>query len=554
MSFCKNTSQQLRINDPLNGLSVRERKRLENCWAKEFGDVIFPLFNEARFSVLYSENHASRPNNPVNVYLGLLILKSMFQQSDEEALDSLLFDIRYQYALHTTSMEEQPVSKNSLSNFRRALYEYETKTGRDLLQEEVEEHAEVLKNLLGMQDQRMRMDSLMISSSCKRLTRMELVYNSVSRMIHKIEKERPECLSETQRRYLNEGHHNQVIYRTKEENLPEVMETVIRDATQLEEQFSGEEWSKTEEYQQLKRVLEEQTEDGDGEGRKLRSGKTLSPDSLQNPTDPDAAYRTKNGKSYVGYVGNLVEHFNGTDSIVTHYDVKKATYSDQQFAKDLLEKSGKQENEKELLIDGAYYSDELAQRAQEQGIRMIPSGIVGREPKGDYSEFEIDETTHRVERCARGYEPERSEFRNKTYKAYFATEACETCPGREKCPVKKQKHSYLLKVRETQYHTAKARKQLGNSEYRKIACKRAGVEGLPSILRRKYRIDELPVRRLVRVKIWFGLSVEAINILRYCNRTIRHRKQQRKMWYRQHFCLLVHRLVKLVRFQFVYTL
>lgn len=125
MSFCKNPSQQLSINDPLLNLTDREKKRLEHSWAKEFGDVLFPMIREERFSVLYSDNPASRPNHPVNVYFGLLVLKVMFGQSDEEALDSLLFDIRYQYALHTTSMQEQPVSKNSLSNFRRALYAYQ---------------------------------------------------------------------------------------------------------------------------------------------------------------------------------------------------------------------------------------------------------------------------------------------------------------------------------------------------------------------------------------------------------------------------------------------
>jgi len=58
--------------------------------------------------VLYSGNPASRPNNQVNVYFGLLILRKIFNQSDEEALNSLMFDIRYQYALHTTSFQKQP--------------------------------------------------------------------------------------------------------------------------------------------------------------------------------------------------------------------------------------------------------------------------------------------------------------------------------------------------------------------------------------------------------------------------------------------------------------
>lgn len=49
------------------------------------------------------------------------MLKEIFGQSDEGAFDSIMFDIRYQYALHTTSFKEQPLSKNSLSNFRVAI-------------------------------------------------------------------------------------------------------------------------------------------------------------------------------------------------------------------------------------------------------------------------------------------------------------------------------------------------------------------------------------------------------------------------------------------------
>ena len=79
-------------------------------------------------------NKASWPNNPVNVCFGFLILRETFNQSDEESLNSLMFDIRYQYALHTTSFQEQPVSKNSLTNFRAVVYRYNQEYGIDLIQ------------------------------------------------------------------------------------------------------------------------------------------------------------------------------------------------------------------------------------------------------------------------------------------------------------------------------------------------------------------------------------------------------------------------------------
>ena len=90
MSFQLNNEQQMAINDALLSLTEREIKHLKGSWAETFGKKIFPFIDEDRFKVLYSDNPASRPNNPANVYFGLLILREIFNQSDEEALNSFV--------------------------------------------------------------------------------------------------------------------------------------------------------------------------------------------------------------------------------------------------------------------------------------------------------------------------------------------------------------------------------------------------------------------------------------------------------------------------------
>jgi len=65
---------------------------------------------------------------------------------------------------------------------------------------------------------------------------------------------------------------------------------------------------------------------------------------------------------------------------------------------------------------------------------------------------------------------------------------------------------------------------MGTEEYKKIARKRAGIEGIPSVLRRKYNIDHLPVRGKVRSKIWLGFKISAIN----CKRLIKSRLNRTK--------------------------
>jgi hypothetical protein len=101
--------------------------------------------------VLYRDNPASRPYNPVNVYFGLFILREIFNQSDEEVLHSLMFDIRYQHALHTASFAEQLVSKNSLTNFRAAVYRYNQEHGINLIQQEIKSHAQQFSKILNIE-------------------------------------------------------------------------------------------------------------------------------------------------------------------------------------------------------------------------------------------------------------------------------------------------------------------------------------------------------------------------------------------------------------------
>ena len=316
MSFQLNNAQQMAINDALLSLTERERKYLKDSWAETFTKKIFPFIAEDRFSVLYSDNPASRPNNPINVYFGLLILREIFNQSDEEALNSLMFDIRYQHALHTTSFQEQPVSKNSLTNFRAAVYKYNQEHGIDLIQEEIESHAQQFSKILNIEGKNVRIDSLMVSSSCKKLSRLEIIYSTVSRLIKVIDKN---ILPERFKPYLEEGHYNNTIYLSRDKDLNSKIKRVLKDGLKLYFLYrKDKELSKTEEFKLLSRMLKEQTRKGS-----IKSSKTILPESLQNPTDPDATYRKKGKKKHTGYTVNLVEKFDDKNRMITGYDLKK---------------------------------------------------------------------------------------------------------------------------------------------------------------------------------------------------------------------------------------
>ena len=125
---------KITLTDSMFHLTEREQKFLDKSWAKVFADKVFPAIDENIFSVLYSEK-ASRPNTPVNVIVGALILKEALNVTDDEIVEARAFDIRYQYALHTTSFEEQPISDRTLTRFRARVLSYETEHDVDLIHE-----------------------------------------------------------------------------------------------------------------------------------------------------------------------------------------------------------------------------------------------------------------------------------------------------------------------------------------------------------------------------------------------------------------------------------
>jgi len=95
---------------------------------------------------------------------------------------------------------------------------------------------------------------------------------------------------------------------------------------------------------------------------------------------------------------------------------------------------------------------------------------------------------------------------------YCAKEDCLDCPYREICRIKEQAKYNSVRFTEQQYATAKLREKMKTKEYIRLTNQRAGIEGVPSVFRRTYNVDHMPVRGLVRSKIWFGFKIAANNV------------------------------------------
>lgn len=513
MSFAKNEYQQLTLNDNTFSLTARELRMLERSWAKQFAEKIFPLINEEKFSVLYSDK-ASRPNTPVNVIIGGMVLQELLDLTDEEFMDSLLFDIRFQYALHTTSFKEQPISDRTFSRFRRRCLTYETETGIDLIRETVKELSQEMASLMNLNGRMKRMDSLMVASNIRKLGRMELLYTCVSDLVTFLHRTGMDELLVGMEHYYDPGDYNRVIYHSRSEEAGERICQILADADKLLTVCEGA-CDESPEYQLLVRVMKEQTIIDETGTRRLKTkedGK-MGPQILQNPSDPDATYREKAGKQNRGYTANVIESVGDNGSIVTDYQYEKNIHSDSQFLKEAIDSMEKSSEPVVLITDGAYSGQKNADAAAEKNIELVTTDLTGRETKDIAADFLFTEEGTRVISCPAGNAPKSCSYIKQTgqCRISFPRNKCENCPHRDQCQPKMFNRTSVLFLSKRSSDRAKSQRAMKTEQFKALARIRNGVETIPSILRRKYQIDHMPVRGLLATKLRFGIKLAALN-------------------------------------------
>lgn len=493
-------------------------KRLQKTWAESFFHAVFLHINEDRFAVLYSDQ-LSRPNKPVNILVSLLILKELNDFTDEELMDSYYFDYRFHHALGISDLSKEGLCINTLTNFRSRLVAYEAQTGVDLLHEEMESISNQLADYMALNKSMARMDSMMVASSCKKMSRLELVYTVIRNMIRVMNQTSTITVPEAFTNFLEDGHEKEILYRTKSNQAESKLKFLIEQASEL---FSCVQKETTlhasDAFKHLERLLNDQcvqTEEGTW---MVLEGKEIAPSSLQNPSDPDATYRNKGGKDHIGYSLNLVEVHDQESGagLILSYDYKTNTYSDAQYGENFIEDHPLSNEIDTLSVDGAYYRPETVKKAKEKDIEMNFSQLTGRSVKDDLigvDQFTMDTETHEIKLCPAGHEPVKSAYdKDKdVYTAKFDKVTCNNCPLQTQCPIQEQKKYNNVRFTGNKLQVDSVRSQFETARHKELSNYRAGIEGIPSVLRRVFHIDHIPVRGFVRSKIWVNAKVMALN-------------------------------------------
>lgn len=534
----------------------QKAKRLERSWADMFQSRALPLIDEDRFAAMYCDDNG-RPNRAVQTVLGVLILKEMFNLTDEEALENLEFNLLWHHALRLT-LEEAHLPQKTLHNFRRRLIAHDG--GRVAFTDTTDRIIEAL----GIRTGRQRLDSTHIMSNIAVLTRLGLFCETIRLFLGAVRREYPEL-----RHLIPEGLMARYIKEEEATNYEDArsdaarqrLGVCARDLYRLIDRMRGTAAQGLEEYRLLERLLREQCEvGGKGDGRPgededdagegnvpitLKDPKQVRPDSLQSPHDPETTYSGHKGKGYEVQVAETCEEENVTQ-ILTHVETTPSSGSDATMTVSVIDVLAEREIQPgELFADTTFGSGRNAIEAERRGTEVVSpvagpgagrteEASQGADTRLTAADFQIDASAGEPSVCPAGqkaideYEeceaPERVELR-------FARATCEACPLRTRCPVALSRNLgiYVLEADLIKVNLERRRRAEASGEFRRRYAVRAGIEGTNSELKRAHGLGRLRVRGGLRVRLAVYLKALACNLKRmvralleekYCKPTV----------------------------------
>jgi hypothetical protein len=173
-------------------------------------------------------------------------------------------------------------------------------------------------------------------------------------------------------------------------------------------------------YELIERLLLEQYQlDGEGEEQRvvLKPACEISADSLQSPHDEEAAYRKKKDETVHGYSTNVTETCDEQLNLIVDVQTEPATTADNAYLKEAVDNSEAVLDGpvREISADGAYYSEENEQYAEERDKEIHFTGFPGKKGRYDYERSEagvvVIDSKSGERQTAEEYKPGRYRFR-----------------------------------------------------------------------------------------------------------------------------------------------
>lgn len=532
----KKTDSQQTLFGVETQLSESLRMRLKDSWAKMFRDQVLPILlkSEDRFSFLYGKT--GRPNFSVARMFGLCFLQELNNLSDQQALDSFGFDIRWRYALDIGD-DDAYLSRRSLVEFRRRLAEKDP--AMSSIRTVFEKISKTAIDKLGLSTNEQRVDSTHIISNICTRGRLDLFEKTIKLFIRSLDQAGFARIPKNIRKWHEREPEGWFGFGPAERKakLEQLATYLLKLITIFKD---DQKVTASEPYLLLVRLFKEHCEITTGQkaDQQVQVKKSPRGETLQSPYDPDASYGHKGS----GYSAHITETCNnpGKQEIITDYEVHGAARSDVGKAPEILDRlemAGLMP--KKLYADGGYPSVPSALKVVERNVDFIAP--VNRGPMSETmmgrDRFKFDENGYVIQ-CPNKHCPidhrmlSANNSKGSSLHAIFNGDHCRNCSKLDLCPVRAPNHrergceprstiGYFrlevtpqLRLRDQMYA------QQQTIHWNQLYKIRSGIEATMSELKRSHGLGKLRVRKAAKVCFAVACKVIACNIKRWAKALI----------------------------------
>lgn len=277
----------------------------------------------------------------------------------------------------------------------------------------------------------------------------------------------------------------------------------------------------------LKRIFDEHVavEQGDDDQPflRIRSGKEVPCDSVQNPADPDASYNARRGQGYLVQIMESYQEDEGdakdqaSPDIITHVSVGKMTGHDSaHLAPAMEDTSSRGILPDSLAADSHYGSIDNLDHANGDGVELVAPAMPPRGYKKDrlgLENFELDENGL-VTKCPAGHAPCSASMGPKRIQARFDAQTCTACQFNARCVAKVRNGYARIQYTHERLRQCRRRQAQDSDEFRDRYRWRAGIEATMSRLKYQVGLASLRVRGMAAVKYAVCLRALGLNIFR----------------------------------------
>jgi transposase len=479
------------------------------------GDEVQEVIATEAFADMYSRlgRGAIEP-----IILSLVLIFQFLEHiPDRVAAAWAVTRIDWKYALHVP-LTWLGFHYSTLSYFRSRLLEHqqERQVFEQVLQW-VQKHGFLQKR--GKQ----RSDSTHILGQVARLTRLELVWETLRMALRAIQKKDAEWYKSVIPAVFHDAYNErQSSWRLSNAEVAAELQKAGTDSywlLDLVEEHGPQQVRQLAEVETLRRVLDQQFECQEGKVQ-VRKPPVKGKDIIQSPHETEVRYSEKRHTKWVGYKAQVTETANpGEVNFVTDIDTVDANDDDSEAVDDIHARLAERDLKPEKhYVDKGYVSgDNIAHSvARKIELRGPISADTSTKPQGfKQADFDLD-FERQVATCPGGQTSvswlERPQEDGSVGAHVLFRDKCETCPHRTRCAPGSSGRSLEIHPHCAEIRARRAEMQ--TREFKEEMKHRPAIEGTLSEMVRKHGLRRARYRGKAKVRLQHLFTGAAVNLKR----------------------------------------